>query len=180
MTDITQRLRESAKAARALDRAALLNEAADEIERLRISDEQAWAIEHAAKLALLRERERTNLDAAPAAKAAKESLARGTDADGTGDTHDSQTTPGQCSTPREGTSEPVAWAALHDDGDIAWIGYTPDGAADGACGRKVVPLYRLPTLTDAEREALSWFTGGRGPVCAQYMATIRGLLERTK
>ena len=34
MNDITQRLRESAKAARALDRAALLEEAAKEIERL--------------------------------------------------------------------------------------------------------------------------------------------------
>lgn len=70
MTDIVQRLRDSATQARALDRAALLHEAADEIERLR--------------------------------------------------------------------------------------------------------------LTDAEREAVSWFTGGRGPVCPQYMATIRGLLERTQ
>ena len=39
---------------------------------------------------------------------------------------------------------PVAWAALRDDGDIAWIGYTPEGAADGACGRQIVPLYRQP------------------------------------
>lgn len=68
MTDLVQRLRDSATQARAIDRAALLNEAADEIERLR--------------------------------------------------------------------------------------------------------------LTDEEREALSWFTGGRGPVCPQYMANIRGLLER--
>lgn len=68
MSDLVQRLRDSATQARALDRAALLNEAADEIERLR--------------------------------------------------------------------------------------------------------------LTDVERKALSWFTGGRGPVCPQYMATIRGLLER--
>ena len=52
-------------------------------------------------------------------------------------------------------SKPVAWAALRDDGDIAWIGYTPEGAADGACGRRIVPLYaafpqprvvRLPPL----------------------------------
>ena len=40
---------------------------------------------------------------------------------------------------------PVAWAALRDDGDIAWIGYTPEGAADGACGRRIVPLDRQPT-----------------------------------
>ena len=50
--------------------------------------------------------------------------------------------------------EPVAWAALHDDGDIAWIGYTEEGAEDGACGRTIVPLYRSPTLTDEEREAV--------------------------
>lgn len=36
MTDLIQRLRESAKAARALDRSALLVEAADELERCRI------------------------------------------------------------------------------------------------------------------------------------------------
>lgn len=35
-------------------------------------------------------------------------------------------------------------------------------------------------ITSSEREALSWFTGGRGPVCPRHMATIRGLLERTK
>ena len=39
---------------------------------------------------------------------------------------------------------PVAWAALREDGDIAWIGYTPEGAADGACGRQIIPLYRQP------------------------------------
>lgn len=32
--------------------------------------------------------------------------------------------------------------------------------------------------TDAEREALSWFTGGRFPVCPQHLATIRGLMAR--
>lgn len=35
MSDLVQRLRDSATQARALDRSALLNEAADEIERLR-------------------------------------------------------------------------------------------------------------------------------------------------
>ena len=45
---------------------------------------------------------------------------------------------------------------------------------------EVVALYRQPqpTLTDAEREALSWFTGGRGPVCPQHLSTIRGLISR--
>ena len=86
MSDLVQRLRDSATQARALDRAALLHEAAGEIEKLR---------------------QRLRL----------------------------------------------ADAALRSDS---------------------------PTLTDEEREALSWFTGGRGPVCPQYMATIRGLLERTR
>lgn len=40
--------------------------------------------------------------------------------------------------------EPVAWAALRDDGDVAWIGYTPEGAADGAGDRQIVPLYADP------------------------------------
>ena len=60
-------------------------------------------------------------------------------------------TPAEGSVPSEGSvpdsrseNEPVAWAALRDDGDIAWIGYTPEGAADGACGRRIIPLYRHP------------------------------------
>lgn len=38
------------------------------------------------------------------------------------------------------------------------------------------------TLTDAEREALEWFTHGDSPFPeeASRMATVRGLLERTK
>ena len=81
--------------------------------------------------------------------------------------------------PPPDNAEPVAWAALRDDGDIAWIGYTPDGAADGACGRQIVPLYRSPTLTDAEREALETATaGGVGHVYARRAAALRGLLER--
>ena len=45
MSDIVQRLRDSATQARALDRAALLNEAADEIERLRLTDAERGAFE---------------------------------------------------------------------------------------------------------------------------------------
>lgn len=33
-------------------------------------------------------------------------------------------------------------------------------------------------LTNQERESLMWFTGGRGPVCPQHLATIRGILDR--
>ncbi len=55
------------------------------------------------------------------------------------------------------TQEPVAWAAINDDGDIAWIGYTADAAADGSSGRAIVPLYRhpQPTLTAEERADLN-------------------------
>jgi len=95
-------------------------------------------------------------------------------------------------------SRPVAWAALNDDGDIAWIGYTEEGAADGACGRTIVPLYTHPVppdrpvglgfddmrLTDEEREAIEkaisreldcdWY-GGPEPA---RVVTLRGMLER--
>ena len=43
----------------------------------------------------------------------------------------------------------------------------------------VVPLYRSPTLTDAEREAIEWASRvewGSNP----HAATLRGLLERTR
>jgi len=43
-TDIVQRLRDSVRACRALDRSALLAEAADEIKRLRLSDEEREAM----------------------------------------------------------------------------------------------------------------------------------------
>ena len=44
MTDIVARLRESVKACRALDRSALLEEAATVIERLRMTDEEREAV----------------------------------------------------------------------------------------------------------------------------------------
>jgi hypothetical protein len=122
----------------------------------------------------------TNHDAAPAARAAVTSCAGGGCTGGTPQT--------------DAAAEPVAWATLQDDGDIAWIGYTPDGAADGACGRKVVPLYRSPPdweflngeiarrrLTDAEREAISVaavaYSNDHG---AGFAKLLRGLLERLK
>ncbi len=44
MTDLVQRLRDSVTQARAIDRAALLNEAADEIERLLLTDDERKAV----------------------------------------------------------------------------------------------------------------------------------------
>jgi hypothetical protein len=37
---------------------------------------------------------------------------------------------------------------------------------------------RKRTLTPDEREALTWFTGGNGPVCPRYMAIIMQLRQR--
>lgn len=34
------------------------------------------------------------------------------------------------------------------------------------------------SLTAEERQALTWFTGGRGPVCPQNMAIIHSLMRR--
>ena len=79
---------------------------------------------------------------------------------------------------------PVAWAAINDDGDIAWIGYTQCAAADAACGRRIVPLYlhQQPTLTDAEREAGKWALGeavwSYNPDCGDHPDTLRRLLTR--
>jgi hypothetical protein len=76
--------------------------------------------------------------------------------------------------------EPVAWAAINDDGDIAWIGYTQEAAADGVSGRPVVPLYRSPTLTDEEREAIKTAIEWSPFYAHPAAVTLRGLLERTK
>mgnify|MGYP003326208539 CR=1 FL=1 len=58
MSDIVKRLRESVKACRALDRSALLAEAADEIERLRVERDgwrAAWENERALHDEILRQ-----------------------------------------------------------------------------------------------------------------------------
>ena len=89
------------------------------------------------------------------------------------------------------TGEPVAWAVVSDSTqEIDCEFVYPDAATAGdvALGSNggVVPLYRSPTLTDAEREALEAAAedcryhqdpGGRS---AFIEATLRGLLERTQ
>jgi hypothetical protein len=112
--------------------------------------------------AMLRERERTNHDAAPAARA-------GTP--GTGD-----------------TQEPVAWAVM--DGTKTLVGYHSCSREKAEAWAReygfpeVVPLYRQPTLTDAEREAVRYMIaagkfGQRDEALTEeHAATLRGLLER--
>lgn len=49
---------------------------------------------------------------------------------------------------------------------------------------KIIPLYLSPTLTDAERKAVAFYsrfdTPQNGPVVGGHAATLRGLLERLK
>lgn len=90
----------------------------------------------------------TNHDAAPAAKAR-------TDAD-------RNRTDKAALRPGEGTGdspEPVAWALVYPNDEVAVIAFRRQDAAElASASDRVVPLYRQPqpTLTDAEREAISY------------------------
>lgn len=59
MSDLVQRLRDSVRACRALDRSALLAEAADEIERLRLTEEELEVMLAVADDAAYRSMDRT-------------------------------------------------------------------------------------------------------------------------
>jgi hypothetical protein len=91
-------------------------------------------------------------------------------------------------------NEPIAWAVLLANRDRIYDVYAIeeeakaiDEAVTGNHG--VVRLYRSPTLTDEEREAmerylswLQWCEDNRqiGDVGRKDNATLRGLLERTR
>ena len=78
----------------------------------------------------------------------------------------------------------VAWAVrygLDPDPEVYW--HYPRHAAES--GRIIVALYRSPTLTDEEREAVEQAVGfcecTTSPLpTSRQIATIRGLLERVK
>ena len=88
--------------------------------------------------------------------------------------------------------EPVAWAVAGDYGDYAVALFTDKASAQTEADRRalvglrqgyvVVPLYRSPTLTDAEREAID--TAAHAAVQLYPLtgvglaAVLRGLLER--
>ena len=89
----------------------------------------------------------------------------------------------------DGSVQPVAWAVMLADGERIYDVYATeeeakaiDEAVTGNHG--FVPLYRSPTLTDAEREAIEWAAREADqweddePVPHQHAATLRGLLER--
>lgn len=79
---------------------------------------------------------------------------------------------------------PFAWAVIGDDYEYATLLAEHAGAVAEEEGGIVVPLYRSPTLTDAEREAVEFYsrfaTPQNGPVIGRHAATLRNLLERTK
>jgi hypothetical protein len=88
-------------------------------------------------------------------------------------------------------SQPVAWA-VEFDGEVEpfCLSFDKGKAIDEAGGvGLVVPLYRSPTLTNEEREALLFcyraalpeaekLGGNAGELCRIHPDTLRGLLER--
>lgn len=80
----------------------------------------------------------------------------------------------------QNAKEPVAWA-VETGGELEASFCGPAGREDAADWREqsdgvIVPLYRSPTLTDAEREAVDFaadFLDGR-----RVAETLRNLLER--
>ena len=75
-------------------------------------------------------------------------------------------------------NEPVAWGVVYPNGEFGILAFYRREAEDRATASdRVVPLYRSPTLTDEEREAIAVAMHRcDGP---EYKA-LRGLLERLK
>jgi hypothetical protein len=90
--------------------------------------------------------------------------------------------------------DPVAWAVMPANSDYCITLSTRMQACQQAVRQKVsvgeyaskndlavVPLYRSPTLTDAEREAIEWCAAhARLTIGVGRSATLRGLLERLR
>ena len=77
-----------------------------------------------------------------------------------------------------GSVEPVAWAVVYPNDEVAIVAFKRRDADERASASdRVVPLYRSPTLTDEEREAIGWVCFGKD---GKEYATLRKLLERTK
>jgi len=92
--------------------------------------------------------------------------------------------------PASAGSHPVAWRAYADDGsETVHLFYEQARAAADEWNWSVEPLFRQPTLTDAEREAVErsadWLyrwqeTHGYHSSENGDLATLRSLLERTR
>jgi hypothetical protein len=83
--------------------------------------------------------------------------------------------------------EPVAWVVFADDGSesvyVASLKEQAEAAAKDY-GWNIAPLYRAPTLTAAEREAIEWaindqIAGGweDHETVKDVLSVLRGLLE---
>ena len=84
---------------------------------------------------------------------------------------------------RRECTEPVAWAVQRPDNEVTVIAFKRSDALECATASdRIVPLYRSPTLTDAEREAVHQAAIRFDGLCQMYAkdraATLRGLLER--
>ena len=91
-------------------------------------------------------------------------------------------------------NEPVAWAvALGDEGMVLDGIYVSKAKADEVLewrnenteyGARLIPLYRSPALTDAERfvlrEVMDIYAGEDDVASNEIAAVIDGLLERTR
>ena len=80
--------------------------------------------------------------------------------------------------PASGGSQPVGWGAVASDGSVVcMMRRRADVASYVVDGTPIIPLYRSPALTDAERAALMramyWVLGADS-------AILWSLLERTK
>jgi len=77
-------------------------------------------------------------------------------------------------------NDPVAWAVVYPN-YLEPYEYESDARESASDDQEVIPLYRSPTLTDAEREAIEFFDAihneGYG-IFAKHTATLRTLLER--
>ena len=80
--------------------------------------------------------------------------------------------------------EPVAWHVIGDDYEYATLLEEHARAVVEEEGGTVAPLYRSPTLTDAERTAIEGviedYEQDGEPASAGRVATLRGLLGRFK
>ena len=78
-------------------------------------------------------------------------------------------------------NDPVAWAVVYPNYIEPWE-YEDDARESASDDHDVIPLYRSPTLTDAEREAIetaiATLDAYRYPTLPAAAATIRKLLER--
>jgi len=83
-------------------------------------------------------------------------------------------------------NEPVAWAVMYPNGEFGILAFYRREAEDRATASdRVVPLYRSPTLTDAERSALwdaaeAYAGNDDDPECERIATALQGPWQRTK